>query len=40
MEYIGLIVDPWVINYEAYKVFEDDSIGVFLDPVFIVSHIC
>lgn len=35
MKYIGMIVDPEVLNFIALKVNLDDRIGIFTEPVFI-----
>jgi hypothetical protein len=38
--FIGTIVDPWVLNQMALRVFpEDDSIGLYTEPVFIPGQI-
>lgn len=35
MKFIGMVIDPEVLNLMAFKVNLDDSIGTFIEPVFI-----
>jgi hypothetical protein len=34
-KFVGTVIDPWVLNTTAHRVFLDDSVGVYIEPLFV-----